>query len=590
MQRKEKLLPAFVWGTGICLNFLLFNIIWCIYTTFTPFSHIELYLSTFLSTMVLLLPYLLKRWWKLELVLMIMLNLWFITNLMYYRTYFTAIPPTSYFLAGNLADFMQSVYDSFRVYDLLFPLITVLTLICFQRSRKKELPVVSSRSIARYFGIMTLLAVALVADNKMKGGFVKSYSQLKLSAHLYSSGVPMYSLFGHLYYELSQNKSEYTDEVKNEIQTWLDNRPAMKPLALTEGQKRKNCILIFAESLESWVIGLNYQGHEITPYLNKLLKDSTTLYAPKVLTQVKGGRSIDAQLMICAGMLPLKTGTYSVDYPDNLYYSLQKAMKEQNNSRNYLLTVDKIRTWNQGVIANAFGVDTILSYNDFELREAFGNRKRAGDCSLMEQAVEKMQNKEIWKDGENVYMQLVTYSGHAPFLLPESLRSYSLTGDVPTMMEDYMVTATYTDKSFEILIEYLKTRPDFDDTMIVITGDHEGLASHRSSLCSSKAGKGVISEKQYTPLIIINSPVGMHYDKVMGQIDIYPTLINLLQLDNYRWTGMGQSILDDAKLPVAVGSVMNVEQEVADETTVERLKKAHDISDKMLKFDYFSHQ
>ena len=123
--------------------------------------------------------------------------------------------------------------------------------------------------------------------------------------------------------------------------------------------------------------------------------------------------------------------------------------------------------------------------------------------------------------------------------------------------------------------------------MIVITGDHEGLASHRSELCKSKAGRGVISDKQYTPLIIINSPLGMRYDKVMGQIDIYPTLLNLLQLDDYRWTGMGQSILDAEKKPIAVGSLMNVEQEQEDAATVERLKKAHEVSDKMLKFNYF---
>ena len=33
----------------------------------------------------------------------------------------------------------------------------------------------------------------------------------------------------------------------------------------------------------------------------------------------------------------------------------------------------------------------------------------------------------------------------------------------------------------------------------------------------------------------------MRYDKVMGQIDMYPTLLNLLQLDDYYWSGLGQS-------------------------------------------------
>lgn len=77
-------------------------------------------------------------------------------------------------------------------------------------------------------------------------------------------------------------------------------------------------------------------------------------------------------------------------------------------------------------------------------------------------------------------------------------------------------------------MEYLKTLPQYDETLIVITGDHEGLATYREELCNAPGGKGIVSDKTFTPFIIVNSPVGMRYDKVMGQIDMYPTLLNLL--------------------------------------------------------------
>ena len=44
------------------------------------------------------------------------------------------------------------------------------------------------------------------------------------------------------------------------------------------------------------------------------------------------------------------------------------------------------------------------------------------------------------------------------------------------MLRDYLVTANYTDYALGILINYIKTRPDYKETMIVIMGDHEGLA------------------------------------------------------------------------------------------------------------------
>lgn len=94
-----------------------------------------------------------------------------------------------------------------------------------------------------------------------------------------------------------------------------------------------------------------------------------------------------------------------------------------------------------------------------------------------------------------------------------------------------------------------------------------------------------MSDKLLTPFIVLNSPVGMRYDKFMGQIDIYPTLLNLMQLDAYRWHGLGQSILDPRKQGVAVGSVMNVEGTGSDKE-VERLKEAHTVSDYMLRYDW----
>ena len=186
----------------------------------------------------------------------------------------------------------------------------------------------------------------------------------------------------------------------------------------------------------------------------------------------------------------------------------------------------------------------------------------------------------------NVYMQLVTYSGHAPFKLPEELKEIHFSPAIPQKMNDYMTTARYTDKAIGKFVEYLKTLPQYDETLIVITGDHEGLATYREELCNAPGGKGIVSDKTFTPFIIVNSPVGMRYDKVMGQIDMYPTLLNLLQLDDYYWSGLGQSILDPCKKGFAISPQMEVVGEEPTPAEAEFAKKAYDISDQMIHFDY----
>lgn len=575
---------AIVFAAGLFLKLILFDAIWCIDTTFASFSYLETYLSKLFIATLLLLPYILFKSKGVESVILFCLDSLLICNLLYFRTYYTHIPLSSYGLAGNLADFTASVRDSFRMIDILLPLSSVVTIfIALRRPDRKGISLV--RRFPGYFAVLVGTAALNAVCLGVKGGFHQAFNAVRQSSYLCSSSAPMFTVFGCMYYDLTEQQQKITPEIEQRIESWLDAQPAWTPLP-DSVEKRRNCILILAESFESWVLEQEVDGQEITPCLNRLLKEPTTLYAPHVLTQVKGGRSIDAQLMINAGMLPLNSGAYSSLFPDNHYATLPKAMHELKHSRNYLLTIDKVSTWNQGAIAYSFGLDTIIAYHDFRKAEAFGTHKRIGDVPFFEQCSEKISDGEVWKQDETVFMQFVTYSGHAPFVLPQHLQEISFSDSIPAKAADYMKTARYTDKALGQFVDFLKSRPEYKETLIVITGDHEGLAFYRNELCQAPAMQGVVSDKPYTPLIILNSPVGMRYEDVMGQIDIYPTLLQLLGLERYPWKGMGQSILSPTKRGLAVGSHMNVEGDASDSLTLHHLQQAHDIADLMLRFDY----
>lgn len=503
---------AIIFAVGIFLTFVAFDVIWCMDTTFASFSFFETYATKIIATLALAGVYALTRCRWAQIVVMALLDVLLVANLMYFRTYYSAIPASSYLEAGNLADFKASVTDSLRWADIVLPLITIATAVMafrYKTTKRQPLTAVLKWWAAPLAGF----ALLLTGVNLCKGGFHKSLRSVRQSAYLCSADAPIFSVFGCIWYDITDAAEPITPEKQAEIERWLASQPKHQP-ADSVTEKRSNLLIVFAESLESWVLEKEVDGKEITPCLNRLLKEKSTLYAPNVLTQVKGGRSIDAQLMICSGLLPLMSGTYSSLYYDNTFYTLQKAMRGLKHSRSYLLTIDKVSTWNQGAVARSFGTDTIISYHDFKMTEAFGTHKRIGD-----------------------------------------------------------------------FVAYLKTLPQYKETIVVIVGDHEGLASYRQELVGNPACRGLVSDKQLTPFIVLNSPVGMRYDKFMGQIDIYPTLLNLMQLDAYRWHGLGQSILDPRKQGVAVGSVMNVEGTGSDKE-VERLKEAHTVSDYMLRYDW----
>lgn len=574
---------AIIFAVGIFLTFVAFDVIWCMDTTFASFSFFETYATKIIATLALAGVYALTRCRWAQIVAIALLDVLLVANLMYFRTYYSAIPASSYLEAGNLADFKASVTDSLRWADIVLPLITIATAVMafrYKTAKRQPLTAVLKWWAAPLAGF----ALLLTGVNLCKGGFHKSLRSVRQSAYLCSADAPIFSVFGCIWYDITDAAEPITPEKQAEIERWLASQPKHQP-ADSVTEKRSNLLIVFAESLESWVLEKKVDGKEITPCLNRLLKEKSTLYAPNVLTQVKGGRSIDAQLMICSGLLPLMSGTYSSLYYDNTFYTLQKAMRGLKHSRSYLLTIDKVSTWNQGAVARSFGTDTIISYHDFKMAEAFGTHKRIGDASFFQQCREKIERGEVWKPGESVYMQFVTYSGHAPFKLPDHLRTITFPASIPEKAADYMTTAHYTDKAIGDFVAYLKTLPQYKETIVVIVGDHEGLASYRQELVGNPACRGLVSDKQLTPFIVLNSPVGMRYDKFMGQIDIYPTLLNLMQLDAYRWHGLGQSILDPRKQGVAVGSVMNVEGTGSDKE-VERLKEAHTVSDYMLRYDW----
>ena len=564
-------------------KFILFDIIWCLQTTFTPFSSAALYCNTILVTLVLALPYVLLRRRWLQIVMMLVLDGLLISNLMYSRTYNSVIPLESYLLAGNLSDFMASVVDSMRWIDLLFPISTLIAGFWVRRYAPEAR--LAWRRVVHYMTI--IIAVGAICGLLLvpKGGFSKTIDDMQ-SANYYSCVTPEYTFFGSLLYDALHTDAPCTPQIHHEVEAWFAQQPGYIPLP-DSVKVRQNLVVVLCESLESWVINLRMEGIEITPNLNRAVADAHTLYAPHTLTQVKGGRSIDCQLLLNAGLLPLRSGCYAMKYTGNNFHTLTKGMASERNARSYLLTVDKPVTWNQAQVAKAFGIDTLLSKNSWRLDEKVGSRKKLGDVSFMRQAVEKMKAGQIWKPHEHVYLQLVTYSGHNPFVLPDKLKRIHLRGNYPQKMLDYMTMANYTDHALGILLSYLKSRPDWRETMVVIVGDHEGLAADRADIRRSAVGRRVVPAGQYTPFIVLNSPVAMRYDGVLGQVDMYPTILNLMHLDNYLWRGMGQSLLDKRKKAVAVGSQMNVEGDIPHTSKVEisRLTQAHIIADWVIRYN-----
>lgn len=575
------------------LTMIWFVVDWCLGTTFRSMGFWELWVNNILAALLLMLPFVIFRKVWFQIFCLILVDMLLMANLMYSRTYFTGIPYESYFLVWNLKDFTGSVMDSMRWRDIGFAVILLTGIIfCLRMPRDRYIPGIWPR----YITMVLIFGVASFLGNHLRGGFYNAYYTMKKGCYTYSCGVPVYTVPGHILFTIMDDGDTHYSESDKLIDNWLKEHEAIAMTAkLPQGAApKKNLIIILLESFESWPIEKQVDGMEITPYINSLLNDSNTFYAPLALTQVDAGRSIDGQLLITAGLLPTKGAAFSTRFPNTTFRTLNKALKQKHGAESMLLTVDQMITWNMGVVAQSFGYDKILDRSVWDSDEKIGNPAKLSDGSFFRQSVEKLKSENLWNEGDPKMITFVTYSGHNPFVLPDNLRDPQFDlrekGYHPTV-ENYLTMAHYTDSQLHTLMDYLRSRSDWEQTMVMIAGDHEGLAAQRQEILKSGMnGAELVSPGQYTPFIVVNAPVGMRYDNIFGQVDIYPTLITMLGLENYEWQGVGESLLSKKKIPAAISSMTGIvegDTTAVDSVRLSHWKDARTISDAIIRQDYF---
>lgn len=574
---------------GIFLTLMWFDVDWCLSTTFRPMSLPQLYLVNFTVSLVLLLPWMLSRNRIVGLALILIIAILSEANLIYCRTYFNAIPPQDYLLAGNMMDFTDSIWPNLRWSDLGFVIILALVTLCSFRLKYS-----SKREKLKPYLVLTLIS-ALISYVYILclGGFFKAYDSLVQDFKTYTSGVPTYTIAGHIAYKLMEEgrmKNVDPEELKI-FEEWMrEHKERYEPVRCVD--TRKNVVLLICESLESWPIGLNIDGKEVTPFLNSLVEDSTTFFAPNVMTQVCGGRSIDGQLIYTTGLLPTSNAVYSNKYPERYYPSLNKLLKKDRNAKSILMTTDKPITWNMLAVEKAFGYDTIFHHYSWKQDEMI-NRKLS-DNSFFRQSIEQLRKGELWPEDSPTMLTFITASGHSPFTLNKELRDPEFdisTLGMPKMLEDYITITHYVDSQLKQVVDYIKSRKDYEDTMIVILGDHEGLGVSRSELLhSSEVASEFVGKGRFTPLIIVNAPVAERYEGVMGQVDVFPTIIDMLGIEGEDWRGVGISVLDESRPKVAF-SVIPLESEGDtrgyDTEELDHIRTAQRVSELIIVHDLF---
>lgn len=397
------------------------------------------------------------------------------------------------------------------------------------------------------------------------------------------------SPLGYFAYDTAQFISDnrpynFTDADKKEINEYLKYKNEDLPDNKYSGiYKGKNVLIIQVESLENFVLGNKYNDQEITPNLNKMLNNS--LYFTNYYEQINNGNSSDADLMTNTSVYPVRRGSTFFRFPGLSFNALPNLLKNEGYSTNYYHS-DNGDVWNvKNGVAN-FGYDKYTYQNDFKQKDAFW-MGLTDECFLSQIGDIAAKQKQPFLD------YTVTVSSHCPFVnIPDSFKTLNFDQKFNnTYLGGYFQAVHYADKQIGALMDNLDKSGVLDNTVVVIYGDHTGVHKYYGDdVAKMKPQESWWDDQSKLPLIIYSKgSTGEKVDKIGGQIDVMPTLCSLLGVDKskYENTTFGRNLLNTNRNYALLSNGKIMGQSTLSKTDLEMLEKSFELSDKVIRTDYF---
>lgn len=304
----------------------------------------------------------------------------------------------------------------------------------------------------------------------------------------------------------------------------------------------KNVITIQVEALQSFVIGLEYQGQEVTPNLNALIAGES-LYFNNYYYQVGGGNTADVEFTVNNSLYAPEDEAAYVKYQDNDFYGLQWLLKDNGYSGAYAFHGYKGEFWNREKAYPKQGFDDYISEEDLDITEKFN--MGISDVQFFKQSAEYLKNYK-----QPFYAFLITLSSHYPYIMPQEYCVLDLLPeDRGTLAGDYLQSIHYFDAALGLFLDELKETGLYENSVISIYGDHYAIPSSDAPsyrIVSGLLGHGYYEEDIFKVPFIIHVPgSGIHetFGTIGGHIDNLPTLLHILGIGNKKSLMFGQNLI-----------------------------------------------
>ncbi|AKE24240.1 LTA synthase family protein [Bacillus subtilis] len=476
-----------------------------------------------------------------------------LANMVFYRFYndFLTIPVL--FQTSNMGDLGSSIGTLLEPTDLLLAvdIAVLIWLHIRQKAFQSDIPSSKNERAAYFLFVASVYFFNLgLSEAERPQLLTRSFDREMLVKNI--------SLFNfHIYDGVLQSKQSAQRALADsnsltEIENYVTANAKDANKRLFGAAKGRNVILVSLESTQSFVINEKLNGEEITPFLNDFIKQSYNFN--NVYHQTGQGKTSDSEFIVDNSLYPLGRGAVFFTNAGNQYMAAPEILK---NSGYYsaVLHANNKSFWNRDLMYDSFGYDSFFDINSYDVTDENSVGWGLKDKEFFEQSSELMKNLP-----QPFYSRLITLTNHFPFDLDEEDQLIDEYDSSSQTLNKYFPTVRYQDEALKRFIEKLKEDGLYDNSVIVLYGDHYGISENHNEAMGQFLGKEITPfeevQLQKVPLVIhipgITDKKPQTIETVGGQIDIRPTLMNLLGIDTKDQIQFGNDLLSDEKLDFTV--------------------------------------
>ncbi len=311
--------------------------------------------------------------------------------------------------------------------------------------------------------------------------------------------------------------------------------------------KGKNVIVLHLESFQQFLINMKVDGQEVTPFLNSIFQNQATISFDNFFHEVGQGKTSDAENMLETGTFGLPQGSLFTELgSDNVFQAAPAILGQKQGYTSAVFHGNVASFWNRDHVYKNLGYDNFFDRSYFdESDETLGYGIL--DKDLFRESAQYLEHLQ-----QPFYTKFLSVTNHTPYYTDDKNFDFPSLNTGNSTVDNYVRTAHYLDQSLEQFFTYLKKSGIYQNSIFVIYGDHFGISNTDNKDLASALGKDPDTWDEFDNAQMQRVPLMIHmpgYTKGSvnheygGEIDVLPTLLHLLGIDDKDYLHFGTDLL-----------------------------------------------